>query len=66
MTSSLTQREITVLEMLGQGKYKKDIAKELKITYYGLCKHIQNIVQKIGARNTVHAVYLALRGSLIE
>jgi DNA-binding NarL/FixJ family response regulator len=60
----LTETEQQIIEMLAQGETKKYTAKKLEISYYSLCKHTENILKKTNARNTTHAVYLALRTSI--
>jgi DNA-binding NarL/FixJ family response regulator len=57
----LTPREIGVLRLLVRGMSDKEIARELGIAAITVRLHLHNAFQKMGARNRVDAVRIALR-----
>lgn len=62
----LTEREIEILQEIVKGKIKKDIAKELFISERTLYNHIQNIYDKLGAKNAIEAYNKAIKLGYIE
>lgn len=52
----LTERQIEILKLLGEGMVKKEIADHLKIGYGTVDDHVTNIYQKLGVRNAPAAV----------
>jgi DNA-binding NarL/FixJ family response regulator len=55
----LTRREREVLNLIRRGQRNREIAKELGIAESTVCKHVQNIFQKLDARNRAEALFLA-------
>lgn len=57
----LTERQIQILTMLGEGLVKKEIADRLKISYATVDEHIAHIYQRLGVHNAPAAVNKAHR-----
>jgi DNA-binding NarL/FixJ family response regulator len=57
----LTDREGEVLGCLTEGLRNSEIASRLSISPRTVDKHVQHILQKLGARSRLHAVALAAR-----
>jgi two-component system nitrate/nitrite response regulator NarL len=55
----LTEREREVLNLIRQGHRNREIARELRIAESTVHKHVQNIFEKLNARNRAEAVFLA-------
>jgi LuxR family maltose regulon positive regulatory protein len=62
----LTQGEIHVLQLLGEGKPNKDIAAELYLQPSTIKYHLQNIFLKLGASNRTQAVKRAREKGILE
>jgi len=56
----LSQREISILAMAAQGLSNSEIAAGLEISVHTVRVHMSNIMEKLGAKNRMHAVYLGL------
>lgn len=54
----LTDREWEILDLMRKGRKNREIAKELAIAESTVHKHIQNIFEKLHARNRTEAIYL--------
>lgn len=54
----LTERELEILDLMRKGRKNREIAKELAIAESTVHKHIQNIFEKLHARNRTEALYL--------
>jgi len=54
----LTEREREILHLMRLGRKNREIAKELSIAESTVHKHIQNIFEKLHARNRTEAIYL--------
>lgn len=52
----LTRRERQILELTTKGLLSKQIAAELKISYKTVRIHRSNILKKLNANSTAHAV----------
>jgi len=63
---ALTEREMEVLRLLGQGKPNKEIAETLVITERTVKFHVSSILAKLGAGNRTEAVMIAAQQGLIE
>lgn len=63
---TITLRDIKILQLLSYGMTDQDAAKEMKLTYSTLKSYRKGIVQRFGARNTIHAVAIALRAGIIK
>ena len=61
----VTLREGEVLSWLAKGKSNKDIALILELSPRTVTKHIENILEKLGAENRTTAAIIALQ-SLIN
>ena len=57
---SLGKRHREVLALAAQGHTNHQIAKELRLATATVKTHLENARQRLGARNTTHAVILAL------
>lgn len=55
---ALTEREREILNLMRLGHKNREIAKELSIAESTVHKHIQNIFEKLHARNRTEAIYL--------
>jgi len=64
--TTLTNREIEVLQLLRQGLATKQLARELSITVGTLKNHIHNIIVKTGASTQLEAVNIAEEGGYIS
>ena len=62
----LSQREIEVLTLLGEGLANRAIAQRLFVSENTIKYHVRNILQKLGAQNRTEAVALAMRMDLID
>jgi DNA-binding NarL/FixJ family response regulator len=54
----LTEREREILNLMRLGHKNREIARELSIAESTVHKHIQNIFEKLHARNRTEAIYL--------
>ena len=54
----LTEREAQILSLMRMGRKNREIAQELKIAESTVHKHVQNIFEKLHARNRTEAIYL--------
>ncbi len=66
MQVKLTKEEKKVLILLGRGETYSDIRKMLNLSQYAMKQIRKGFLTKLGARNHVHALYLALLQGLIE
>jgi DNA-binding NarL/FixJ family response regulator len=54
----LTEREAQILSLMRMGRKNREIAQELRIAESTVHKHVQNIFEKLHARNRTEAIYL--------
>lgn len=54
----LTEREREVLNLIRRGQRNREIARELRIAESTVHKHVQNIFEKLDARNRAEALFL--------
>jgi DNA-binding NarL/FixJ family response regulator len=67
MAYDLTHREWQVLVLMTQGFATKQIARHLgNVSYRTIEIHRARVIEKLGARNTVHAAVLAIQKGLIS
>ena len=61
----LTEREVDVLRLLGNGNSNKLIAETLGITVGTAKKHARNVIKKLQARNRTHAAIIAAQSGIV-
>jgi DNA-binding NarL/FixJ family response regulator len=61
----LTQREIDVLRLMGNGDSNKIIADNLGITLDTTKKHIRHVIDKMQARSRTHAAIIAAQAGIV-
>jgi DNA-binding NarL/FixJ family response regulator len=61
----LTEREVDVLRLMGNGDSNKIIATTLGITLDTTKKHIRNIIDKLQARSRTHAAIIAAQAGIV-
>jgi DNA-binding NarL/FixJ family response regulator len=61
----LTEREVDVLRLLGNGDSNKTIAETLGITLDTAKKHIRNVIEKLQARSRTHAAIIAAQAGRV-
>lgn len=59
----LTGREQQILNLMRRGQKNREIARELSIAESTVHKHVQNIFEKLHARNRTEAIYLTSSGA---
>lgn len=59
ITRPLTGREREILDLMRKGRKNREIAGELCIAESTVHKHVQNIFEKLHARNRTEAIYLS-------
>ena len=64
--SSLTSREIAVLQLIAEGNANKIVADRLVITEDTVKAHVRNILSKLGANDRTHAVTIAVKRGIIS
>jgi len=62
---ALTEREIEVLRLIGEGLQNREIGKRLHISVPTVKSHVTSILAKLDARDRTHALSLALRRGLL-
>ena len=62
----LTSRELTVLNLVADGKSDREIGGTLVISYLTAQKHISNILTKMGASSRTEASVRAVREGLLD
>jgi DNA-binding NarL/FixJ family response regulator len=63
--SSLTQRERTVLALVGEGRSNHEIASELQISERTARTHVSNVLGKLNLRSRTQAALVAVREGLL-
>jgi DNA-binding NarL/FixJ family response regulator len=61
----LTEREVDVLRLLGNGDSNKIIAETLGITMDTAKKHVRNVIDKMEARSRTHAAIIAAQAGIV-
>jgi DNA-binding NarL/FixJ family response regulator len=64
-STTLTARELQILEMMAEGMSNRAIAGRLKISRYTVKFHVASLLGKLGARSRTEAVTLGVRQGLI-
>jgi len=62
----LTEREITVLRLVADGKTNKEIANVLDLSEKTVKNHVRNIFHKLHVYDRTQAAILAIRKGIIE
>lgn len=66
MLKSLTEREMEVLKLVGQGLNNREIANELYISNATVKTHVMNTMHKLHLRDRVEMVLFAIQAGLID
>jgi DNA-binding NarL/FixJ family response regulator len=61
----LTEREVDVLRLMGNGDSNKIIAATLGITLDTAKKHVRNVIDKMQARSRTHAAIIAAQAGIV-
>ena len=61
----LTEREVDVLRLLGNGDSNKTIAETLSITLDTTKKHVRNVIDKLQAQSRTHAAIIAAQAGIV-
>ena len=61
----LTEREVDVLRLMGNGDSNKIIAETLGITLDTTKKHVRNVIDKMQARSRTHAAIIAAQAGIV-
>jgi DNA-binding NarL/FixJ family response regulator len=61
----LTEREVDVLRLMGNGDSNKIIASTLGITLDTVKKHVRNVIDKMQARSRTHASIIAAQAGIV-
>ncbi len=62
----LNVRETFILALAAQGYSNKEIAEQLGIKYQTVKNNFHKLTQKLGAKNNVHALKIAIQAGLIK
>ncbi len=63
---TLTERELEILSLIGQGFLSKEIAEKLGISKHTIDNHRKNILTKLGVDNAIEAINRARSAGLID
>jgi DNA-binding NarL/FixJ family response regulator len=66
VVTALTPRQKDVLELLARGLPNRQVARLLGISEWTVREHSHEARLSLGARNTAHAVAIALQSRIIE
>jgi DNA-binding NarL/FixJ family response regulator len=61
----LTEREVDVLRLMGNGDSNKKMAETLGITLDTVKKHVRNVIDKLQARSRTHAAIIAAQAGIV-
>jgi DNA-binding NarL/FixJ family response regulator len=61
----LTEREVDVLRLMGNGDSNKMMAETLGITLDTTKKHVRNVIDKLQARSRTHAAIIAAQAGIV-
>jgi DNA-binding NarL/FixJ family response regulator len=64
--TTLTRREIEVLQLVAAGNPNKLVADRLSVTEDTVKMHVRNILSKLGANDRTHAVTIAVKRGIME
>ncbi len=66
LETSLSPREVSVLELVASGNANKEIAARLNLAEESVKSYVKSILQKLGANDRTHAVTIGLRRGIID
>jgi DNA-binding NarL/FixJ family response regulator len=61
----LTEREVDVLRLMGNGDTNKEISLSLGVTVDTAKKHVRNVIDKLQARSRTHASIIAAQAGIV-
>jgi DNA-binding NarL/FixJ family response regulator len=64
--STLSAREVEILEMVAKGLTNKEISRVLQISHYTVRNHINHISAKLGVSDRTEAVTVAIQQGIID
>jgi DNA-binding NarL/FixJ family response regulator len=64
--TTLTRREIEVLQLLADGGTNSEVAEKLHLSVNTVRNHVQNILSRLGAHSKLEAVSIAIREGIIR
>jgi DNA-binding NarL/FixJ family response regulator len=64
--TTLTRREIEVLQLIATGNPNKLVADKLSVTEDTIKMHVKSILSKLGANDRTHAVTIAFKRGIME
>jgi DNA-binding NarL/FixJ family response regulator len=64
--TTLSRREIEVLQLIATGNPNKIVADKLSVTEDTIKMHVKSILSKLGANDRTHAVTIALKRGIME
>src|SRR5712692_5177403 len=62
----LSNRELTVLRLMAEGKRNREIAKDLSLSERTVGNHITNIYNKLGIYDRTQAVVYAIKKGIVQ
>jgi DNA-binding NarL/FixJ family response regulator len=65
-TSTLTPRELVVLQLMGEGLDPRSIAEQLHVSIHTARGYVKNILSKLGVHSQLEAVVAAARSGLLS
>ena len=65
MESTLSARELEVLQLVADGLGNREVGERLLVTRETVKSHMRHLLEKLDAKNRTHAVAIGLRGELI-
>lgn len=64
--TTLTRREIEILDLLACGNSNKEIGAELGISYFTVVNHVRNLYKKLDIHSRAEAIHFMLRAKALE
>ena len=64
--NSLSEQEISILNLAAQGLENTQIAKLLFVSHHTVKAHLTSVFRKLNAANRTEAVYIAIKNNLIS
>jgi DNA-binding NarL/FixJ family response regulator len=66
LVAPLTPRELEVLVLVANGRSNSEIAEAIFVTSHTVKTHLSHVLDKLGARDRVHAVIYAYEAGIVE